>query len=1016
MWLVLAVQLVWCVAASELELSIGAVFTGPSELERLLGAAATGSSSEFTLNDDGTTTFFVYRAITTGNEYEFKLINCNAGSEGGVLSYLHDEVVAYDMIEKANCRRKFGIDSITKFRVTMKNPPEVGKWAPFAAYDYGVCTPPWCNEFQANKGFAVGMQSQSANPRNEYSGQWYSFPQKGLCSYPTGTKYCTYSYEVVGSISIDELVGIKQGWKDFASFCRAGQKEYDRISRSNPCSYTAALQFWQDPCNKQRCDNRQQYLSAFVPQPVAGYQHPCVMVNSDYFGGDIRAQYAVDSSSLCLNLCAMEPTCARFTWVKSALTCYLKTDKAILRLNENCCESGNQTCWAQPPMPPTAAPIESCLFPNVDYPGGDLHQVFGGSEKQCAYECVNNAKCKSFTYVSESTRADYKMCYLKEFSIGVPDSCCTSGRPNCTKPTGPTQLKVLEAPNQISPDFGVRFLVTVDAHPGEGCENTCYVVVTVLAKTGGRVYASGEAVMDVVLETIEVMVTEQLPLNDSYFLQVLVVNSEKFLQSPPLAYQSAIVIRTDAVNLGDRVSYNCLECLGLPSELQCCDGDAMLCHQGMTLSVCCPIDQLVCSESINSPYGAGCYDPSTHHCCAAGDYWKVCRGTQTCQAEAQGIMCYDEPGSGCLNCPADMACLKPPGLASGDGYCCRSQDKLCASEDGVSAECYDPRYYSCCQGKTEFELCAVSSQQCHNATALPTCQATPTDPTCDLPCPSASLPGQCCGGDDVCRNGVCCKPTEHACDGASACYDPSLFKCCTKAICPLNSTCDSKTGMCVGTQPSPSPVQCPEAKEYCTAGGSGLGECYDPRAEFCCRALGHWDLCQLSQTCRATHQGVTCLNSEELQDEECPVACPSIVNPSLCCPQSSVCLGKDRNISYCCEQGDSLCTSAKASLMDHGMCYSGEDLKCCSEPGAIALCSHDKQCGSVMAGVCQDVVAPPSSNSDGGISGVGKSVLIAVSVLVVVGLAIVSGCYCYKSRKRQQTEGLLNDYMNMPDS
>lgn len=176
-------------------------------------------------NADGSKTFLVYRALrshvwgdlTTPDKWAKRLLNSNCASLGGVLSYLHTEVVPNDMREHddiSNCMRKWDYDAIMVFNVTIKTAPHIkdkygDMMGPYTAFDAGRCTggPDVCDFENGLQSFAPGRQEQTGNPRHAYKNAWwYSFPQCGFCDWPTGELGCTYTYNVVGMYKIDDLV------------------------------------------------------------------------------------------------------------------------------------------------------------------------------------------------------------------------------------------------------------------------------------------------------------------------------------------------------------------------------------------------------------------------------------------------------------------------------------------------------------------------------------------------------------------------------------------------------------------------------------------------------------------------------------------------------------------------------------------------------------------------------------------------------------------------------------------
>lgn len=191
-------------------------------------------------------TFYMYRGMSNNN-YAFE--NVNAANLAGTLWYLHNEVVSATP-------RKFAITRLLRIKVQYRAPqPLWDKGMNFGvrfAYDSGKCTGPWtCDNMYGKYGYHIGCNYVTNFPTKQWGGQchykdaiWYSlpgpcnnkefaehdpscaarFPGGSCIGEPTGTGDCTYSYESVGEISIDELEGLK----DYQWFIKVGGKEWQR--------------------------------------------------------------------------------------------------------------------------------------------------------------------------------------------------------------------------------------------------------------------------------------------------------------------------------------------------------------------------------------------------------------------------------------------------------------------------------------------------------------------------------------------------------------------------------------------------------------------------------------------------------------------------------------------------------------------------------------------------------------------------------------------------------------------
>jgi len=235
--------------------------------------------------------FYVYRAMSD-NSYPME--NVNAASAGGVMWYLHNEVIIFTP-------RKFSISRIVRFKVEYRAPkPLYDKGMNFGvryAYDSGKCTGPGnCGRDYDKYGYFVGCNNVFEYPTAQFSDAkyypnavWYAFPGPcfdhsykqhsdwcvrtlpgGACpGTPDGKGDCTYSYEPKGFVTVDEVVGMT----DYFAFLRKGGKEYvpglgygSHTCREQPwtCDKGIKFSFWNgkhdESYNKRRV---QRLLDAF---------------------------------------------------------------------------------------------------------------------------------------------------------------------------------------------------------------------------------------------------------------------------------------------------------------------------------------------------------------------------------------------------------------------------------------------------------------------------------------------------------------------------------------------------------------------------------------------------------------------------------------------------------------------------------------------------------------------------------------------------------------------------------
>jgi hypothetical protein len=170
-----------------------------------------------------TYTFYMYR-VTGATDWP--LGNVNAANLGGVLWYLHNEVITAKP-------RKFGITHMRRFKVQMTGTRALEEmnmtFGVRFAWDTQVCTGagPWASPAECDKqferyGYFVGCNNLGSYPFptpakgfpcHYPEAVWYSLPTAGRCQgRPTGDDNCTWSYEEYGNITLDELVGMENYW------------------------------------------------------------------------------------------------------------------------------------------------------------------------------------------------------------------------------------------------------------------------------------------------------------------------------------------------------------------------------------------------------------------------------------------------------------------------------------------------------------------------------------------------------------------------------------------------------------------------------------------------------------------------------------------------------------------------------------------------------------------------------------------------------------------------------------
>jgi len=215
-------------------------------------------------------TFYLYRSM---GDNDYPMENVNAANLGGVLWYLHNEVVntAY---------RKFGITRIIRFKVSMTATDRLASlgmsFGVRFAYDSQTCTGagPWngpgsCDKYYQEYGNFVGCNSlgkypfpmaSQGFPVHYADAKWYSLPKEGACRCeegkactPTGADDCTYTVERAGEIYVSDLESIG----DYNGFVGSGQKEYDQGQDKG-----VGNSFWDQKFDDYLCSRRIQALDA----------------------------------------------------------------------------------------------------------------------------------------------------------------------------------------------------------------------------------------------------------------------------------------------------------------------------------------------------------------------------------------------------------------------------------------------------------------------------------------------------------------------------------------------------------------------------------------------------------------------------------------------------------------------------------------------------------------------------------------------------------------------------------
>ena len=158
---------------------------------------------------------------------------------------------------------------------------------------------------------------------------------------------------------------------------------------------------------------------------------------------------------LCRQACVDDPKCKAFTYVKPGIQggyarCWLKSEVPPAKSN-SCCISGvierenltgptATTSKQRAPSAKGAMAQDNVDLPGMDYKNFDLNVP---DPRLCQNACLDDPKCKAFTYVKPGFQGPNARCWLKD---GVPqakaNNCCISGTktsPEVTRPIAPVQ-------------------------------------------------------------------------------------------------------------------------------------------------------------------------------------------------------------------------------------------------------------------------------------------------------------------------------------------------------------------------------------------------------------------------------------------------------------------------------------------------------------------------------------------------------------------------------------------------
>jgi hypothetical protein len=141
-------------------------------------------------------------------------------------------------------------------------------------------------------------------------------------------------------------------------------------------------------------------------------------------GSDYRSFETQADPLVCRTECAKDPTCRAFTYVKPGVQgpnakCWLKSAVPGASAN-SCCVSGVKS-----------EPVSSGgLEVDVNRKGGDYrhYDLASNNPGQCRNDCMNDPRCKSFTFLRPSYWGPNAHCFLKDsVPAATQEACCISG-------------------------------------------------------------------------------------------------------------------------------------------------------------------------------------------------------------------------------------------------------------------------------------------------------------------------------------------------------------------------------------------------------------------------------------------------------------------------------------------------------------------------------------------------------------------------------------------------------------
>ncbi|RLN66161.1 hypothetical protein BBJ29_008215 [Phytophthora kernoviae] len=287
---------------------------------------------------------------TFDDKYRAVVDTVNMAAVEGALKYVQAECINTSAV--TDCERKNNIKYVVFYQTTVAQPVAAMDYyanatdqydfaiehCPFMAMDGGQCDPnpdgsfpDICNQYigadgQPDLGFCVGGTLQDNEDIAPYPhNYWFSFPNScpqelwddktdtcreeyagGMCALgvePDGVT-CSFSYEILGYILLDDVVGITSlinpltltYYADYKEFCEAGGIEFAVDLLGNILSWLAGLPFWANPGDSDANAER-------VEKLVSAYDALVAKTPTTSDGGIMKALPTIEA------LQALNPPC-----------------------------------------------------------------------------------------------------------------------------------------------------------------------------------------------------------------------------------------------------------------------------------------------------------------------------------------------------------------------------------------------------------------------------------------------------------------------------------------------------------------------------------------------------------------------------------------------------------------------------------------------------------------------------------------------------------------------------------